>query len=111
MPARLYIRTSKNTPGAAAIQSQRLRAYCHNHGLEVAATYTDQGHSGATLIRPAWQRLVQELQPGDVVVAYRFDRLSRHVLDLKRIVTELRRCEAELAIIEPMPAALADILG
>ncbi|TAK77817.1 MAG: recombinase family protein [Aquabacterium sp.] len=39
--------------------------------------------------RPELQKLLQEVQAGDVVVVYKVDRLARSIVDLKRIVETL----------------------
>ncbi len=50
--------------------------------------YDDGGISGATLERPALQRLLAdiEVQRVDVVVVYKIDRLSRALLDFSKLV-------------------------
>ena len=53
--------------------------------------YDDGGLSGATLKRPALQRLLSELDEGrvDQIVVYKIDRLSRSLSDFARIVDRL----------------------
>lgn len=50
--------------------------------------YDDGGISGATLERPALQRLIADIEGGliDVVVVYKIDRLSRSLMDFARLV-------------------------
>jgi site-specific DNA recombinase len=50
--------------------------------------YDDGGYSGSTLDRPALQRLVADIQTGqiDCVVTHRVDRLSRSLLDFARLM-------------------------
>lgn len=50
--------------------------------------YTDGGWSGATVKRPAFQRLLQDIEARkiDVVVVHRVDRLSRSLLDFARLM-------------------------
>src|SRR5215212_9589718 len=49
----------------------------------LAERYDDGGFTGANLDRPALQRLLQQVQAGqiDCVVVHRVDRLSRSLLD------------------------------
>ncbi|MEQ9190520.1 MAG: recombinase family protein [Alphaproteobacteria bacterium] len=51
-------------------------------------TYDDGGLSGATMERPALQRLLDDIRQGkvDVVVVYKVDRLTRALSDFARIV-------------------------
>jgi len=50
--------------------------------------YDDGGFTGANLDRPAFQRLVRDIEAGrvDVVVAYKLDRLSRSLRDFARLM-------------------------
>lgn len=60
-----------------------------SQGWEVIPTaYDDGGVSGGTLERPALQRLLADLQQGEIdcIVVYKIDRLSRSLLDFTRLV-------------------------
>ena len=50
--------------------------------------YDDGGFSGATIARPAFQRLLTDVAAGniDVVVVYKVDRLTRSLSDFAKIV-------------------------
>jgi site-specific DNA recombinase len=50
--------------------------------------YDDGGFSGATLERPALQRLIADIEAGsiDIVVVYKIDRLSRLLMDFAKLV-------------------------
>src|SRR3954467_11568135 len=50
--------------------------------------YDDGGISGATLDRPALQRLIADIEAKrvDVVVVYKIDRLSRALMDFSKLV-------------------------
>jgi site-specific DNA recombinase len=54
----------------------------------VGEMYDDGGFSGATLERPAFQRLLLDVSAGqiDVVVVYKVDRLTRSLPDFAKIV-------------------------
>jgi site-specific DNA recombinase len=56
--------------------------------LPVPDRYDDGGISGATLERPALQRLLADIEAGrvDVVVVYKIDRLSRALMDFAKLV-------------------------
>ncbi|PVZ52696.1 recombinase family protein [Arthrobacter sp. H-02-3] len=55
----------------------------------VIKTFTDDYASGSTQDRPAWQQCLEFLQPGNVLVVWKLDRIGRSTADLARIVTEL----------------------
>jgi site-specific DNA recombinase len=67
----------------AYIQSQR-----HEGWTCLPQAYDDGGLSGATLDRPALQRLLADIQAGkvDIVVCYKVDRLTRSLADFAKIV-------------------------
>ena len=68
---------------AAFIQSQK------HEGWTVSPTlYDDGGFSGGTLERPALQRLLAEIEAGqiDVIVVYKVDRLTRALSDFAKLV-------------------------
>jgi site-specific DNA recombinase len=52
------------------------------------ARYDDGGFSGGNMERPALQRLLGDVEAGqiDCVVVYKVDRLSRSLLDFARIL-------------------------
>src|SRR5215472_2791576 len=67
----------------AFITSQR-----HEGWVCLRATYDDGGFSGATMDRPALQRLLAEIAAGrvDTIVVYKIDRLTRSLADFAKIV-------------------------
>jgi len=67
----------------AFISSQR-----HEGWVCLRAGYDDGGFSGATMGRPALQRLLADIAAGrvDIVVVYKIDRLTRSLADFAKIV-------------------------
>ena len=67
----------------AFIESQRQEGW-----VCLRAAYDDGGFSGATLDRPALQRLLADIAAGrvDTVVVYKIDRLTRSLADFAKIV-------------------------
>ena len=59
-----------------------------NGWLELPKRFDDEGHSGGTLVRPALQELLADIEGGmvDVVVAYKLDRITRTLLDFVRLM-------------------------
>ncbi|MFT3838948.1 MAG: recombinase family protein [Myxococcaceae bacterium] len=54
----------------------------------VGERYDDGGFTGANIDRPAFQRLLNDIEAGkiDVVVVYKVDRLSRSLLDFAKVM-------------------------
>ena len=68
---------------AAYIKSQ-----AHEGWRPVSKHYDDGAFSGASLDRPALQRLLEEVQAGkvDIIVVYKVDRLTRSLADFAKLV-------------------------
>jgi site-specific DNA recombinase len=54
----------------------------------ISEKYDDGGFTGGNLERPAFQRLMQDIEAGkiDIVVVYKVDRLSRSLLDFAKVM-------------------------
>ncbi len=81
------------------LESQRdvcsayVRTRRHQGWMEIAERYDDGGFSGSSLVRPALQRLIADVERGmiDVVVIYKLDRLTRSLADFIRLIDLLER--------------------
>ena len=80
-----YIRVSQ-AEGESGLATQRRTP--SEAGLRDDRIYTDVA-SGRSMRRPAWQQLWKKLQPGDVVVVPRIDRLARNLTEGLRTIEEL----------------------
>ena len=69
--------------GEAYITSQRSEGW-----ICLPDRFDDGGYTGANLNRPAMQRLISEIQAGQIdnVVTYKVDRLCRSLLDFAKLV-------------------------
>ncbi len=58
--------------------------------------YDDGGFTGANIERPAFQRLLADIEAGkvDVVVVYKVDRLSRSLLDFAKVMERFSKSGA-----------------
>ena len=94
--ARIYLRVSTDeqdlTRQAAIVESTRAA------GFYVAGIYREKA-SGARADRAELLRMIGDLQPGEVVVAERIDRISRLPLpEAERLVASIRAQGARLAV-------------
>ncbi|MBO9446410.1 recombinase family protein [Ruegeria sp. R14_0] len=73
---------------AAYVASQR-----HEGWTLLPGRFDDGGLSGGTLVRPALQRLLEEIDAGriDMVVVYKIDRLTRSLADFSKLVERLEQ--------------------
>lgn len=69
----------------------------HKRWVEQPQAYDDAGKSGGNLDRPALQRLLRDIECGeiDVVVIYKIDRLTRSLADFIRLIEILDRHEVK----------------
>ncbi len=95
--AAIYARYSSDEQRPESIDDQILkcRRHCAVMGWEVVATYSDAAFTGATVLRPEYQRLLQDAERGlfDMVVVEAVDRLSRRLADLANFhdIVEFRK--------------------
>ena len=80
-----YIRVSQ-AEGASGLATQS--RILTDHGLRDDRIFTDVA-SGRNMRRPEWTTLRETLQPGDVVVVPRIDRLARNLQEGLRTIEEL----------------------
>ncbi|MBU8900854.1 recombinase family protein [Corallococcus sp. M34] len=74
--------------------------------------YDDGGFTGANMERPAFQRLLQDVDAGrvDVVVVYKVDRLSRSLLDFAKVMERLNMAGASFVSVT-QNFSTADAMG
>ena len=93
MRAAIYARYSSDNQRQASIEDQvRLcLARIEQEGWTLAATYKDAAISGATHLRPGYQKLLEEARNGaiEVIVAEALDRLSRDQADVAGFYKQL----------------------
>lgn len=94
--ARVYLRVS--TDAQDLQRQERIVTDTRAAGYYVAAVYREQA-SGARADRPLLQRLIADLQAGEVVIAERMDRLSRLPLaEAEQLVAAIRGRGARLCV-------------
>ena len=94
--ARIYLRVSTDEQDLTR-QNDIVRS-TRDAGYYIAGVYREKA-SGARVGRPELQRMIADLQPGEVVVAEKIDRLSRLPLpQAEQLVNSIRARGARLAI-------------
>lgn len=85
--AALYMRLSKDDEGtaeSASISAQRklLRSYARENGFSIYSEYVDDGYSGTSFTRPAWSRLLEDIEARHVnmVITKDLSRLGRNYI-------------------------------
>lgn len=94
--ARIYERVStseQDLTRQAAIEKMAI-----DNNYYIAGVYREKA-SGARADRPELLRMIADLQPGDVVIAEKIDRISRLPLpEAEKLIASIRRKGAKLAI-------------
>jgi len=72
-------------------QAQRLRDYVRAHEWEVVAEYVDDGHSGRSTKRPAYQRMMAERDRWDRILVNKMDRIHRNSKNFLQMMEDLNR--------------------
>jgi site-specific DNA recombinase len=94
MRVAVYARYSSDNQREASIEGQvrECRAFIERQGWTLLQTYSDRALSGASMLRPGYQLLLQEAREGrfEVVVAEALDRLSRDQEDVAALYKRLR---------------------
>ncbi|ECL1760597.1 helix-turn-helix domain-containing protein [Salmonella enterica] len=94
--ARIYERVStseQDLTRQAAIEKMAI-----DNDYYIAGVYREKA-SGARADRPELLRMIADLQPGDVVIAEKIDRISRLPLpEAEKLIASIRRKGAKLAI-------------
>lgn len=92
----LYIRVSTDRQAeegySIEVQRERLEAYAKTFdGIVKTELYIDDGFSGASLERPAMQRLINDAEKRSVthVCVYKLDRLSRSQKDTLHLIEDV----------------------
>ena len=87
----LYVRVSTSNQAdegeSLDEQVQKLKGYCSYKGWKNCTVYREEGFSGKDLKRPAFQRMMSDIQRGKIntVIVKKIDRLSRSIIDFENI--------------------------
>ena len=93
--AALYVRVSTDEQAAEGYsldaQKNILEDHCLAEGLDIAGIYEDDGYSGRNANRPAYRRMMAEIDSWDVLVVLKMDRIHRNSRNFMTMMDELER--------------------
>lgn len=78
-------------------QLERLRYYAKAQGWVIAGEYVDEGHSGRTVKRPQYARMMADVAQWDTLLVLKMDRIHRNSRNFMAMMDELRRRNKEFA--------------
>ena len=95
----IYSRKSKYTGKGESIGNQvelcreYIRLHFSDKDAEQAVVFEDEGFSGGNMNRPAFQRMMEQIEKGEIkaLVVYRLDRVSRNVSDFSGMIENLKQ--------------------
>ena len=97
--AALYTRVSTEDQAKEGFsldaQLDKLKAYCKARDWVVAGEYVDDGYSGRNIRRPAYSRLLDEMNKWDVLLVIKMDRIHRNSKNFMLMMEELKKHEKE----------------
>ena len=93
--AALYVRVSTDEQAAEgySLDAQRsiLEDHCLADGLDVFRVYEDDGYSGRNTNRPAYRRMMDEIDSWDVLVVLKMDRIHRNSRNFMAMMDTLNK--------------------
>jgi len=78
-------------------QLDKLRSYCKARDWIVAGEYIDDGYSGRNLKRPAYSRMMEEMDRWDLLLVIKMDRIHRNSKNFMLMMEHLSKKEKEFA--------------
>lgn len=98
----LYTRVSTEDQAregfSLAAQRERLHAYCTaKDAWDVVEVYSDEGFSGRDTKRPAYRRMMEEMDRWDVVLVLKMDRIHRNAKNFMVMMERLQEADKEFA--------------
>lgn len=72
-------------------QLEKLRSYCKARDWVIAKEYVDDGYSGRTTKRPAYIRMMQEMDQWDILLVVKMDRIHRNSKNFMLMMEELKK--------------------
>ena len=97
--AAIYVRVSTEDQAKEGFsldsQLEKLRSYCKARGWEIEGEYVDDGYSGRDIRRPAYQKMMENMDRWDILLVMKMDRIHRNSKNFMLMMEELRRKNKE----------------
>ncbi|RLF51887.1 MAG: recombinase family protein [Thermoplasmata archaeon] len=72
-------------------QLDKLRSYCKARDWIIAGEYVDDGYSGRNVKRPAYTRMMQEMDKWDTILVIKMDRIHRNSKNFMLMMEDLKK--------------------
>lgn len=101
MRVAIYLRVSTTEQAkegySLGAQLERLRNYCKAREWQVSKEYIDDGHSGRSIKRPAYKKMMEEKDEWDLILVVKMDRIHRNSKNFMEMMDNLRKWEKEFS--------------
>ncbi|HEY0087946.1 MAG TPA: recombinase family protein, partial [Candidatus Lokiarchaeia archaeon] len=100
-PVRAAIYTRVSTEDQAkegfslGAQLEKLRSYCKARDYEIGGEYIDDGYSGRYVKRPAYTRMMEEMEKWDTILVIKMDRIHRNSKNFMLMMENLKKSGKE----------------
>jgi DNA invertase Pin-like site-specific DNA recombinase len=95
----IYVRVSTEDQAkegfSLSAQLERLRSYCSARGWRIYREYVDDGYSGRYTNRPAYQKMLEEMEKWDVLLVLKMDRIHRNSRNFMEMMELLNKNNKE----------------
>jgi DNA invertase Pin-like site-specific DNA recombinase len=72
-------------------QLDKLRSYCKARDWIIAEEYIDDGYSGRNVKRPAYYKMMEELEKWDILLVIKMDRIHRNSKNFMLMMEDLKK--------------------
>jgi site-specific DNA recombinase len=97
--AALYTRVSTEDQAKEGFsldaQLDKLRSYCKARDWDIVGEYVDDGYSGRNTRRPAYKRLLHDIDKWDMLLVIKMDRIHRNSKNFMVMMEDLKQREKE----------------
>jgi len=76
-------------------QLEKLRAYCTARGWDIAGEYVDEGYSGRKTRRPAYTKMMEDIEKWDALLVIKIDRIHRNSKNFMLMMEDLGKKQKE----------------
>ncbi|MGC8584878.1 MAG: recombinase family protein [Thermoplasmata archaeon] len=99
-----YIRAStleEVRQGSNERQKEIIEKFCKERGYEIKI-YEDKAKSGGSTDRPAFQKMLSEIDNADIVIVAKIDRMARSLIDLLNTIQLLeKKGKGFISVLDP----------
>src|SRR5512137_1434237 len=72
-------------------QLEKLRSYCKARDWSIAGEYVDEGYSGRKTRRPAYIKMMEEINKWDALLVIKMDRIHRNSKNFMLMMEDLNK--------------------